>query len=105
MFQKMQCSIGSNTEADMCSNMETIEDVTLQCSLVCVEKAQNTEMPEGLHTKAAKLFCMTGSNSSLIKFDKLRLRLKEEGQKSRKPTRSEKEEYQTLLAELQTTVL
>lgn len=69
MFQKTQCytvSTGSNTEAD--SNTETIKDVTLQCSLECLEE-QNPDMPEGLHTKAAKLICkVTGSNSSLIKF-------------------------------------
>ena len=101
MFQKTQCS----TVSTGC-NTETMEDVTLQCSLECLEQAQNTDVSEGLHTKAAKLICkVTGSNSSLKKFDNLRLRLKEEGQKNRKPTRSEKEEYQTLLAELQTTVL
>ena len=90
MFQNVTCTSSEN----------------IQCTMECSD-TEDTNVPETFQTKAAKLIvAITGNNVDLKRFDQLRQKLKDGmKEKGRKPTTSEKEEYKTLLAKLESSLL
>ena len=78
----------------------------MQCNMEFLE-AENANTTEIFKTKAARLIeTIIGQSSDLKQFDQLRQRIKEGMKRTgRKPTTSEKEDYKTLLAKLESSLL
>ena len=104
------CSSSNQTEAQSYTHtspednasVAVMDVVSVQCSINSLVN-DGTEM---LQTKAAKLVNkVIGPSSDLTRFDRLRLKLKEQLQTNQTPTTSEREEYNIIIAKLQSRIL
>ena len=81
-----------------------MKDMSVNCNIDSLVNEHPNNDNRSLQTKAAKLIHkVIGNNADLTRFDELRLRLKDN--KKEKPTPSDKNEYETVLAKVQIRVL
>ena len=104
------CSSSNQTEAQSYTHtspednasVAVMDVVSVQCSI----NSLVNDGTETLQTKAAKLVHkVIGPSSDLTRFDRLRLKLKEQLQTNQTPTTSEREEYNIIIAKLQSRIL